>query len=272
MSSLRHRVSLRFSKSHRVSAQARWLHCTVMNAAAPARILVVDDDPALRELLADYLGASGFVVDTAGDGRQMHERIAQVPPDAIVLDLMLPGEDGLSLARELRKSSEVPILMVSARGEEIDRVVGLEVGADDYLPKPFSPRELLARLRALLRRARPAALTSAPAGPPAATLPAFGPYTLDSAAWRLMRGDTEVPISTAEFQLLQVFVAHPNRVLSRDDLIERLKGYERSAFDRSIDVRVTRLRRRIEADPAHPAYIRTVRGEGYLFNPQGESA
>ncbi|MBL0092405.1 MAG: response regulator [Piscinibacter sp.] len=168
-----------------------------MNAAAPARILVVDDDPALRELLADYLGASGFVVDTAVDGRQMHERIAQVPPDAIVLDLMLPGEDGLSLARELRKSSEVPILMVSARGEEIDRVVGLEVGADDYLPKPFSPRELLARLRALLRRARPVALTSAPAGPPAASLPAFGPYTLDSAAWRLMRGDTEVPISTA---------------------------------------------------------------------------
>ena len=109
-------------------------------------------------------------------------------------------------------------------------------------------------------------------GQAAATLPAFGPYTLDSAAWRLMRGDTEVPISTAEFQLLQVFVAHPNRVLSRDDLIERLKGYERSAFDRSIDVRVTRLRRRIEADPAHPAYIRTVRGEGYLFNPQGESA
>ncbi|QTN23085.1 response regulator [Rhizobacter sp. AJA081-3] len=243
-----------------------------MNAAAPARILVVDDDPALRELLADYLGASGFVVDTAVDGRQMHERIAQVPPDAIVLDLMLPGEDGLSLARELRKSSEVPILMVSARGEEIDRVVGLEVGADDYLPKPFSPRELLARLRALLRRARPAAPALAPAGSAAASLPVFGPYTLDSAAWRLMRGDTEVPISTAEFQLLQVFVEHPNRVLSRDDLIERLKGYERSAFDRSIDVRVTRLRRRIEADPAHPAYIRTVRGEGYLFNPQGESA
>lgn len=243
-----------------------------MNATAPARILVVDDDPALRELLTDYLGASGFVVDAAVNGRQMHERLAQVPPDAIVLDLMLPGEDGLSLARELRKVSQVPILMVSARGEEIDRVVGLEVGADDYLPKPFSPRELLARLRALLRRARQGTPITAPAELPSTSLPVFGPYTLDSAAWRLMCGGTEVPISTAEFQLLQVFVEHPNRVLSRDDLIERLKGYERSAFDRSIDVRVTRLRRRIEADPAHPAYIRTVRGEGYLFNPLGESA
>ncbi len=250
----------------------RWLHCTAMNAAVPSRILVVDDDPALRQLLADYLSASGFVVDTAVDGRQMHERMAQVAPDAIVLDLMLPGEDGLSLARELRKVSEVPILMVSARGEEIDRVVGLEVGADDYLPKPFSPRELLARLRALLRRARPASAVAPADAPPATGQYSFGPYTLDSAAWRLMRGDTEVPISTAEFQLLRVFVEHPQRVLSRDDLIERLKGYERSAFDRSIDVRVTRLRRRIEADPAHPAYIRTVRGEGYLFNPQGESA
>jgi two-component system phosphate regulon response regulator OmpR len=185
---------------------------------------------------------------------------------------MLPGEDGLSLARELRKVSEVPILMVSARGEEIDRVVGLEVGADDYLPKPFSPRELLARLRALLRRARPSTPPAEQAAAPAAEQHSFGPYTLDSAAWRLMRGDTEVPITTAEFQLLRVFVENPNRVLSRDDLIERLKGYERSAFDRSIDVRVTRLRRRIEADPAHPAYIRTVRGEGYLFNPLGESA
>ncbi|MGD9832631.1 MAG: response regulator [Piscinibacter sp.] len=242
-----------------------------MNAAGPSRILVVDDDPALRELLADYLSASGFVVDTAIDGGQMRRRIAESPPDAIVLDLMLPGEDGLSLARELRKTSEVPILMVSARGEEIDRVVGLEMGADDYLPKPFSPRELLARLRALLRRARPAV----PASPAAAVPPgvhAFGPYVLDSAAWRLMRGDSEVAISTAEFQLLKVFAEHPNRVLSRDDLIERLKGYERSAFDRSIDVRVTRLRRRIEADPAHPVYIRTVRGEGYLFNPLGEPA
>ena len=252
-----------------------------MSAPAPVRVLVVDDDPALRELLTDYLTTSGFVVDAAADGVQMHARLAQAAPDAIVLDLMLPGEDGLSLARGLRKTSDIPILMLSARGEEIDRVVGLEVGADDYLPKPFSPRELLARLRALLRRARPAgATTAAPsllaAAAPHAAVPAthlhhFGPFALDTDAWRLLRDGAEVAVSSGEFALLRIFVEHPNRVLSRDTLIDRLKGYERGAFDRRIDVRVTRIRRKIEADPAHPQYIRTVRGEGYLFNPRGEA-
>lgn len=247
-----------------------------MSHPASARILVVDDDPALRNLLTDYLAASGFVVDTAGDGVEMHRQLAAVAPDAIVLDLMMPGEDGLSLARGLRKTSDIPILMLSARGEEIDRVVGLEVGADDYLAKPFSPRELLARLRALLRRTRVAE-------PPAATVPgadlevvahlfSFGPFTLDTNAWRLLREGLEVPVSSGEVALLRIFVEHPRRVLSRDSIVDWLKGYERGAFDRSIDVRVTRLRRKIESDPAHPAYIRTVRGEGYLFNPQGESA
>ena len=234
-------------------------------APASARILVVDDDPELRSLLTGFLTSSGFVVASAGDGHEMRARIAEQPPDAIVLDLMLPGEDGLTLARELRRHSEVPILMLSARGEEVDRVVGLEVGADDYLAKPFSPRELLARLRALLRRARPAAPAPLP------TLHRFGPYTLDLAGWRLARGDAEVPLTTAEFELLRVFIEHPQRVLSRDDLISRLKGYERDAFDRSIDVRVTRLRRKIEPDPAQPSFIRTVRGEGYLFNPRGDA-
>jgi two-component system phosphate regulon response regulator OmpR len=241
------------------------------NAAAPPRVLVVDDDPDLRELLTGFLTASGFAVAAAGDGVQMRARIAQAAPDAIVLDLMLPGEDGLSLARELRKSSDVPILMLSARGEEVDRVVGLEVGADDYLAKPFSPRELLARLRALLRRARVAHAAT----PVEASVPApycFGPYTLDVAGWRLTRGQDEVALTTAEFELLRVFVEHPLRVLTRDNLIAQLKGYTRDAFDRSIDVRVTRLRRKIEADPAQPAYIRTVRGEGYLFNPRGVGA
>ncbi len=240
-----------------------------MEAPTPARVLVVDDDPALRELLRDYLGVSGFQVDEADGGDQMRRRIAAALPDIVVLDIMLPGEDGLSLARTLRRQSNLPILMLSARGDEIDRVVGLEVGADDYLAKPFSPRELLARIRALLRRAG-----SAAQGHEAATSAArqftFGPYVLDDAARRLIRGDVEVPINGAEFDLLRVFVKHPNRVLSRDDLIGWLKGYEREAFDRSIDVRVTRLRRRIEADPAHPQYVRTVRGEGYLFNPRGE--
>lgn len=235
---------------------------------------MVDDDPALRALLTEYLAASGFVVDTAGDGVEMHQQLAVAMPDAIVLDLMMPGEDGLSLARGLRKTSDIPILMLSARGEEIDRVVGLEMGADDYLAKPFSPRELLARLRSLLRRTRSGEPVAAPA--PAADLAAqanlysFGPFTLDTSAWRLLREGLEVAVSSGEIALLRLFVEHPRRVLSRDNLVEWLKGYERGAFDRSIDVRVTRLRRKIEPDPAHPVYIRTVRGEGYLFNPQGE--
>ena len=234
------------------------------------RVLVVDDDPALRDLLADYLGASGFVVDAAGDGVQMRERMAQAMPDVLVLDLMLPGEDGLSLARELRRGSTLPILMLSARGEEIDRVVGLEVGADDYLPKPFSPRELLARLRALLRRAGSG--TAPATGAATATSRwAFGPFTVDDAARRLLREGVEVPINGAEYDLLLAFVQHPNRVLSRDQLVDWFKGYERDAGDRSIDVRVMRLRRRIEPDPERPVYIRTVRGEGYLFNPRAEA-
>jgi two-component system phosphate regulon response regulator OmpR len=238
-----------------------------MRTAPAARVLVVDDDPALRELLAEYLTVNGLAVETVGDGAAMRRSLARGLADAIVLDLMLPGEDGLALARELRTHSQVPILMLSARGEEIDRVVGLEVGADDYLAKPFSPRELLARLRALLRRA---------AAPPAAAAegdPArrrFGPFLLDPAAHRLLRDGAEVHLTGAEFELLRVLVDRPNRVLSRDDLIDLLKGYERNPFDRSIDIRVTRLRRKIETDPGAPAYIRTVRGEGYLFNPLGE--
>lgn len=239
-----------------------------MNEHSANRILVVDDDPAIRELLADYLSANSFLVDTAADGAQMRARLADAMPDAIVLDLMLPGEDGLSLARTLRKTSDVPILMLSARGEEIDRVVGLEIGADDYVLKPFSPRELLARLRALLRRAAVHDRSTATA--PMRTH-SFGPFTLDLAAWRLLRDSEEIAVTSAEFELLRIFVEHPHRVLSRDDLIGRLKGYERDAFDRSIDVRITRLRKKIERDPAHPIYIRTVRGEGYLFNPSGAS-
>jgi two-component system phosphate regulon response regulator OmpR len=241
-----------------------------MDAPTSHRVLVVDDDPALRELLCDYLGASGFVVDVADGGDQMRHRMAAAAPDVLVLDVMLPSEDGLSLARSLRRSSTVPILMLSARGEEIDRVVGLEVGADDYLAKPFSPRELLARLRALLRRA---GVRQDEAGRAALAKGqfAFGPYVVDDAARRLLRGDVEVPTTGGEFELLSIFVKHPNRVLSRDELIGWLKGYERDAFDRSVDVRVTRLRRKIEVDPVHPQYIRTVRGEGYLFNPRGEA-
>lgn len=235
-----------------------------MTDNASAHILVVDDDPGMRTLLEAYLGDSGFAVETALDGAAMWQALERGMPDAIVLDLMMPGEDGLSLARRLRGQSNVPILMLSARGEEIDRVVGLEMGADDYLAKPFSPRELLARLRALLRR-------SQAQGVPAEPVPdsAFGPYQLDIASHRLTQGGVEVKLSTAEFALLRIFVEHPLRVMSRDTLIDMLKGYERDPYDRSVDTRVTRLRRKIEPKPGEPIYIRTVRGEGYLFNPRG---
>jgi DNA-binding response OmpR family regulator len=235
-----------------------------MISSSATHILVVDDDPALCELLSEYLGESGYSVTTAGEGNAMRRALAHGMPDVIVLDLMLPGEDGLALARELRTHSEVPILMLSARGEEIDRVVGLEVGADDYLAKPFSPRELLARLRALLRRSRATGVDSH-----SASGYGFGPFQLDTVARRLLRDGVEVRLTGAEFDLLRAMIERPNRVLSRDTLVDLLKGYDRDPFDRSIDIRVTRLRRKIEADPAAPAYIRTVRGEGYLFNPLG---
>jgi len=228
------------------------------------RVLVVDDDPELRKLLSDYLTDVGFSVDLAGDGEQMRRAMARQMPHAIVLDLMLPGTDGLALTREVRLSSSVPILMLSARGEEIDRIVGLEVGADDYLAKPFSPRELLARLRALLRRAQ------ATAAPHAAAIVEFGPYRLDVGARRLLKDRAEVDLSAAEFDLLKVFAERPGRVLSRDVLLDLLKGYERDPFDRTVDIRVGRLRRKIEPDPANPVHIRTVRGEGYMFNPRGD--
>jgi two-component system phosphate regulon response regulator OmpR len=228
------------------------------------RILVVDDDPELRKLLSDYLTDVGFAVDLAGDGDQMRRAMTREMPDAIVLDLMLPGADGLTLTREVRASSSVPILILSARGEEIDRVVGLEVGADDYLAKPFSPRELLARLRALLRRSQ------APAAAHAAGIIEFGPFRLDVGARRLLRDQADVDLSAAEFDLMKVFAERPERVLSRDVLLDLLKGYERDPFDRTVDIRVGRLRRKIETDPANPVYIRTVRGEGYMFNPRGD--
>ena len=235
---------------------------------ALTHILVVDDDAALRELLVRYLTQQGFRVSAVQDGEELGGFLANMQPDLVILDLMLPGEDGLSIARRLRAQGNMPIIMLSARGEDVDRIVGLEVGADDYLTKPFNPRELLARIRAVLRRR-----ATVPAEAPEAATDAytFGPYRLNTTTHTLTRDGAEVSLTGAEFTLLRTFLEHRNRVLSRDTLIELIKGYNRSPFDRSIDVRVTRLRRKIEPDPESPVYIRTVHGEGYLFAPQGKA-
>jgi DNA-binding response OmpR family regulator len=237
-----------------------------MEPTRQPRILVVDDDAGIRDLLRDYLIKQGLEVETARDGREMEERLAGVPPDLVVMDLMLPGEDGLALTRRVKSELDLPVVMLSARGEDIDRIVGLEVGADDYLAKPFNPRELLARIRAVLRRGVGAGKADAEA----ADGYLFGPFRLDLAAQRLLRDGEEITVTHAEFALLKVFAEHPNRALSRDQIMDWLKGFERDPFDRSIDVRVTRLRRKIEDDPANPVYIRTVWGQGYLFAPKGK--
>ncbi len=238
------------------------------NAADAPRLLVVDDDPGIRELLCQYLGEQGFRVSVAEDGKAMDTWLAGNTADLVILDLMLPGEDGLSLARRLRSDHKLPIIMISARGEEVDRIVGLEVGADDYLPKPFNPRELLARIRAVLRRNWP---TTDPESNTSSRYE-FGPFRFEPEKRALFRDSSEVDLSRAEFDLLNVLVKHPNRVLSRDFIMECLGGNDRDPFDRSIDVRVTRLRHKIEFDPAQPKLVRTVWGVGYQFTPEGPTA
>jgi len=230
------------------------------------RLLVVDDDPGLRELLLEYLTSQGYAVDAVEDGFAMEQYLKQKTVDLVILDLMMPGEDGLSLARKLRSRGNLPIIMLSARGEDVDRIIGLEVGADDYLAKPFNPRELLARIRAVLRR-HDESQTKVEIK---IVSHHFGPYKLDVESRILQKKGAEVPLTAAEFNLLRILVENPNRVLSRDQLMDWMKGYERSPFDRSIDVRVTRLRRKIELDPAVPEYVRTVWGEGYQFTPAGK--
>lgn len=232
------------------------------------KILVVDDDPGLRELLQEYLTTQGYEVEAVADGSAMEQALQRNTVNLVILDLMLPGEDGLSLARKLRARSKLPIIMLSARGEDVDRIIGLEVGADDYLAKPFNPRELLARIRAVLRR------NEEPNDDNDALEQGeryrFGNFQLDMNSRSLTKDGLEIALTAGEFNLLRIFIEHPNRVLNRDHLMDLMKGYERSPFDRSIDVRVTRLRRKIETDPATPQYVRTVWGEGYLFTPAGK--
>ncbi|MDP1864186.1 MAG: response regulator [Thiobacillus sp.] len=231
-------------------------------------IYVTDDDPGIRELVAEYLATQGYAVETAEDARALDTLLATRLLDLLVLDWMMPGEDGLSVARRLRAQPGFPpIIMLSAKGEDIDRIIGLEVGADDYLPKPFNPRELLARIRAVMRRQSGAAI---PAPAEMAKRFQFGPFSVNLDSRTLNRDSDEIMLTTGEYELLEIFVTHANRALSRDWLMDQLRGFERDPFDRSIDVRVNRLRKKIEEDPSNPAYIRTQRGQGYLFVPQGK--
>jgi two-component system OmpR family response regulator len=227
----------------------------------PDHVLVVDDDAEIRKLLGEYLQRNGYRVSLATDGREMRRAVEQVRPDIVVLDVMLPGDSGLSLCRDLRAGSSLPVIMLTARAEEIDRILGLEMGADDYLAKPFSPRELLARIKSILRRTR--------ALPPArsdAHRLRFAGWTLDLAARQLVAADgVVVPLSGAEFRLLTVFVEHPNRVLDRNQLMDLTVGRDGTPYDRSIDVQVSRLRVRLRDDAREPRIIKTVRSEGYVF-------
>lgn len=232
----------------------------------PAHILFVEDDSDIRSLVAEVLGTGGFRVSVARDGREMDRVMQRIRVDLIVLDIMLPGEDGLSLCRRIRASGAVPVIMLTARGSEIERVIGLEMGADDYLTKPFSSHELLARIRAVLRRTQMLPLPGSSGR--AATL-TFAGWVLNLAARRLQAPDgTRVPLTGAEFDLLVVFCERPNRVLSREQLLDFTRGRTSPALDRSIDIQISRLRRKVESNPRVPELIQTVRAEGYIFTAE----
>ena len=234
-----------------------------------SHLIVVDDEPEIRSMLADYLSHAGFTVHAAEGGVALRAILAEQPADLVILDINMPGEDGLSLARFLRANTDVGIVMLTAAGEVVDRVVGLEIGADDYIAKPVDLRELLARIRAVLRRLRAAPPERAGAEPASATLVQIGACQLDLEAHRLYdAAGQEVPITSMEFDLLKAFVEHPNRVLSRDQLLDLAHNKDWEPFDRSIDIRIARLRRKIEADPSKPQVVKTVRGAGYIFVPK----
>ncbi|MDX1728677.1 MAG: two-component system response regulator OmpR [Pseudoalteromonas tetraodonis] len=232
------------------------------------KVLVVDDDKRLRSLLERYLVEQGFIVRTAADSQQMDRLIERENFHLMVLDLMLPGEDGLSICRRLRqKENQIPIVMLTAKGDEVDRIIGLELGADDYIPKPFNPRELLARIKAILRRQS----KEVPGAPSVEeNLIKFGKFTLNLATREMSKGDNTVSLTSGEFAVLKALVSHPREPLSRDKLMNLARGRDYSALERSIDVQVSRLRHMIEVDAANPRYIQTVWGLGYVFVPDGE--
>ncbi len=236
-------------------------------------IIIVDDDRDLRETLEEYFAGNGLDVELAADGKQMRELVAANKYDLAILDLKLPGEDGLSLCRHLRETTGMGVLMLTGSGDSIDRVVGLEVGADDYVSKPFDLRELLARVRSIVRRTSVVAGKSEDAGPADHSPDAFtfGPVSVNPNARTITLSDgTLAPIISMEFDLLKAFADRPNRVLSRDVLLEQAHNRDWEPFDRSIDIRVTRLRKKIEPNPERPRFIKTVRGVGYIYDPKGE--
>ncbi|NEW96961.1 response regulator [Rhodopseudomonas sp. BR0G17] len=239
-------------------------------STAPPSILVVEDDRETRALIAKYLRANNCNVATAADGREMERWIADHRVDLVVLDVMLPGEDGLSLCRKIRANSTLPIIMLTARGDDVDRILGLEMGADDYLPKPFNPRELLARIRSVLRRQASAVTASAT---PGATTLGFLGWRMDCRRRELRNPDGAlVAMTSAEFDLLQVLCERAGRVLSREALLDLTHGRNVGAFERSIDVLISRIRRKIEPDPREATLIKTVRAGGYVFTPEVETA
>jgi two-component system phosphate regulon response regulator OmpR len=232
-------------------------------------LLIVDDDGEIRELLTIFLTQRGFRVSVAGGGEEMRRELARWSIDLIILDIMLPGEDGLSLCKSVREKSDVPIIMLTAVTGDSDRIVGLEVGADDYLPKPFNPRELLARIKAVLRRQ----IVEAPGAPSSEeTNIEFGEFRLNLGTREMFRGDEFMPLTSGEFAVLKALVNNAREPMSRDKLMNMARGREYSAMERSIDVQISRLRRMLEEDPSHPRYIQTVWGLGYVFVPDGKNA
>lgn len=228
------------------------------------RVLIVEDDRELGDLLLQLLEKEGFSVRVVTNGREMDAALDGGPADFIILDVMLPGEDGISICRRLRAAGSTPVLMLTAKIDEIDRILGLEIGADDYLGKPFHPRELLARMRAILRRTDAGRIGANENHDPGQVF-LFGPFRFEVDARRLVKGDDEIELSTGDFDLLLAFVSRPHRLLTRDYLMDLTRGRSWEAYDRAVDVALSRLRRKIENDPSHPVLIRTIRGSGYMF-------
>jgi DNA-binding response OmpR family regulator len=228
---------------------------------APAHLLVVDDDQRLRELLAEYLGGRGYQVSTSSDGETAIERLRGGGIDLVVLDVMLPGKDGFAVCRELRAFSSVPVIMLTARGDELDRIVGLEIGADDYLGKPFNPRELLARVQAVLRRLGPGAAGASAVS----SVVRAGKVMVDPDRRVAALGEQPIELTTTEFDILRILVANAGRVIPRERLMELARGSEWAAYERSVDVHISHLRRKLGDDPRTPTLIKTVRGVGYIM-------